>query len=94
MSEFDRECDCSCTVFRLFRGRPTLGIVELKEVDWPRDGECACPDPPSDGACESEAIAARYWMTFLVLSVFPAPDSPLCDGLDDARSDGVEEGRT
>ena len=23
------------------------------------------------------ATAARYWMTFLVFSVFPAPDSPL-----------------
>lgn len=28
------------------------------------------------------AMAARYWMTFLVFSVFPAPDSPL----DAARS--------
>lgn len=26
--------------------------------------------------CE-EATIARYWMTFLVFSVFPAPDSPL-----------------
>lgn len=26
--------------------------------------------------CE-EATTARYWMTFLVFSVFPAPDSPL-----------------
>lgn len=26
--------------------------------------------------CE-EAMTARYWMTFLVFSVFPAPDSPL-----------------
>lgn len=26
--------------------------------------------------CE-EATCARYWMTFLVFSVFPAPDSPL-----------------
>jgi len=25
----------------------------------------------------SVAMAARYWMTFLVFSVFPAPDSPL-----------------
>jgi hypothetical protein len=24
-----------------------------------------------------EAIAARYWITFFVFSVFPAPDSPL-----------------
>lgn len=28
--------------------------------------------------CE-EATTARYWMTFLVFSVFPAPDSPLKD---------------
>lgn len=26
-----------------------------------------------------EATTARYWMTFLVFSVFPAPDSPLQD---------------
>lgn len=26
-----------------------------------------------------EATTARYWMTFLVFSVFPAPDSPLKD---------------
>lgn len=26
---------------------------------------------------EAVAIAARYWMTFLVFSVLPAPDSPL-----------------
>lgn len=25
----------------------------------------------------SDATAARYWMTFFVFSVFPAPDSPL-----------------
>ena len=28
-------------------------------------------------SCGPEAIAARYCMTFLVFSVFPAPDSPL-----------------
>lgn len=27
-----------------------------------------------------EATWARYWMTFLVFSVLPAPDSPLCGG--------------
>lgn len=27
--------------------------------------------------CTSVAIAARYWITFFVFSVFPAPDSPL-----------------
>lgn len=26
-----------------------------------------------------EATTARYWITFLVFSVFPAPDSPLGD---------------
>lgn len=26
------------------------------------------------------AIAARYWMTFFVFSVLPAPDSPLVQG--------------
>ena len=28
------------------------------------------------GGCASVAMAARYWMTFFVLSVLPAPDSP------------------
>lgn len=41
-----------------------------------------------DGACERDfeeeedgivdaAMEARYWITFLVFSVLPAPDSPL-----------------
>ena len=29
------------------------------------------------GGTVAVAMAARYWMTFLVFSVFPAPDSPL-----------------
>lgn len=34
--------------------------------------------PPDFGRGVSEfATAARYWMTFLVFSVLPAPDSPL-----------------
>lgn len=28
-------------------------------------------------ALRDEATVARYWMTFLVFSVFPAPDSPV-----------------
>ena len=36
------------------------------------DGERArCP------LGEAEAMVAKYWITFLVFSVFPAPDSPL-----------------
>ncbi len=71
---------CAVTVLRLkdaLRGRPTVGIMETKEFDAPMDGDCECPGLPSEGACVSVAIAARYWITFLVLSVFPAPDSPL-----------------
>lgn len=35
-----------------------------------------------EGACEEDlgllaATWARYWMTFFVFSVFPAPDSPV-----------------
>lgn len=55
------------------RGSPLLGMVpeyecvKVGEREW--DGE--------EGSCASVAMAARYWMTFLVLSVLPAPDSPL-----------------
>ena len=35
-----------------------------------------------------EATRARYWMTFLVFSVLPAPDSPL-----ESRRDGLERER-
>ena len=59
--ELDRACDCP--VFRRYdalRGRPTLGMVDVKELDGPKDGECACPGVPSLGACASVAIAARY----------------------------------
>lgn len=33
-----------------------------------------------------EATMARYWMTFLVFSVFPAPDSPLRGGTKGSRN--------
>jgi hypothetical protein len=50
------------------RGRPLEGIV-VSVFDRECEGVV--------GWCTSVAIAARYWMTFFVLSVFPAPDSPL-----------------
>ena len=64
-----------CFRRELLRGRPTEGTTELNvglesEGDWEWEGVI-------EGACASVAIAARYWMTFLVLSVFPAPDSRL-----------------
>jgi hypothetical protein len=31
----------------------------------------------AEGACTSVAITARYWMTFFVLSILSALDSPL-----------------
>ena len=31
----------------------------------------------SGSRCVVAATLARYWMTFLVFSVFPAPDSPV-----------------
>lgn len=50
------------------RGRPVEGMVaRVFDREW--DGVV--------GWCTSVAMAAKYWMTFLVLSVFPAPDSPL-----------------
>ena len=47
--------------------------MELNEFECVREGDCEC----AGGGCASVAIAARYWMTFFVLSVLPAPDSPL-----------------
>jgi hypothetical protein len=54
------------------RGRPVDGAVEI-------DLERVIPDEDdsaSEGIVEL-AMAARYWMTFFVFSVLPAPDSPL-----------------
>ena len=52
-------------------GRPMDGM-DAKDGEEPSVGDLECV-----GACASVAIAARYWMTFLVDSVFPAPDSPV-----------------
>lgn len=44
---------------------------------------------PNRARGDSEvATAARYWMTFFVFSVFPAPDSPLYRYQQDNRSGG------
>jgi hypothetical protein len=58
----------------LCRGSPVEGM-DANEDDEPSVGDRECDGV--DGRCASVAIAARYCMTFLVLSVFPAPDSPL-----------------
>lgn len=42
--------------------------VNVGEREWEGVPECEFT---------SVAMAAKYWMTFLVLSVLPAPDSPL-----------------
>lgn len=64
----------------LLRGRPVDGIDATKDVDDPIVGERECEGV--EGGCTSVAMAARYCITFLVLSVFPAPDSPLQGMLD------------
>lgn len=51
------------------------GIVPENDGTMVVVGDRECEG--DDGRTASVAIAARYWMTFLVLSVFPAPDSPL-----------------
>jgi hypothetical protein len=56
----------------LLRGSPVVGIVANDE-DVGMLGDCE----GGGGRWASVAIAARYCITFLVLSVFPAPDSPL-----------------
>ena len=51
------------------------GITPNEEAD-DKDGDWEWPDVVG-GLCASVAIAARYEITFFVLSVLPAPDSPL-----------------
>jgi hypothetical protein len=60
------------------RGRPVEGMTDSKAAGETIDGERECD---GDGAWVSVAMAARYWMTFLVLSVLPAPDSPLIENV-------------
>jgi hypothetical protein len=52
------------------RGSPEVGALER---DLVRDKA----EEEDSGRVLEEAIAARYWMTFFVFSVLPAPDSPL-----------------
>ena len=52
-----------------------VGITPNEEDD-DKDGDWEWPGVVG-GACVSVAIAARYEITFFVLSVLPAPDSPL-----------------
>jgi len=52
-----------------------VGITPNEEDD-DKDGDWECPGVVG-GTYVSVAIAARYEMTFFVLSVLPAPDSPL-----------------
>ena len=40
---------------------------------------------------EAPATVARYWMTFLVFSVLPAPDSPLQEEEEGEQGCGVED---
>jgi hypothetical protein len=56
------------------RGRPVVGAVD-KECEED-EGENRL-DADEEGGTVDVAIAARYWITFLVFSVLPAPDSPL-----------------
>lgn len=55
----------------LLLGRPEGGDEGNEDA---MEAECEC-----EGwrGCASVAIADRYCITFFVLSVFPAPDSPL-----------------
>lgn len=55
--------------------RPPLPFSQCRPVEDSR--------PTLPGVCSfllrspMAAITAKYWMTLLVLTVFPAPDSPL-----------------
>ncbi len=69
------EVPLACLRKELLRGRPVVGTTVLNALGPDREGDWECEGVA--GACASAAIAARYWMTFLVLSVLPAPDSPL-----------------
>jgi len=80
----------ACIICRSKSPRRALPVKELPELvterdfllkDVPRGN----PDGGTEGVCVCDgprvwafvAIAERYWMTFFVLSVLPAPDSPL-----------------
>jgi len=57
-------------------GRPVDGMTAPKDDEDESDWECEW-EGVVECEYESVAIAARYWITFFVLSVFPAPDSPV-----------------
>jgi hypothetical protein len=65
-----------CCPFRndSLRGSPVRGMTGPNAAGETSEGERSCVGA---GARPSVAIAARYWITFFVLSVLPAPDSPL-----------------
>ncbi|SRR6266851_2784718 len=65
-----------CLETDVLLGRPVDGITAPKDDEDESDWECEW-EGGVVWECESVAIAARYWMTFFVLSVFPAPDSPV-----------------
>ena len=46
-----------------------------RNICWDKLASCLAPDLAL--GVSDVATAARYWMTFFVFSVFPAPDSPL-----------------
>lgn len=50
---------------------------EVLNVSGLNDIKFELTEPASLFALCDDATTARYWMTFLVFSVLPAPDSPL-----------------
>lgn len=51
--------------------------LKLDERGRPVDGACERDFEDEEDGMVDAAMEARYWITFLVFSVLPAPDSPL-----------------
>jgi len=68
----DTELEGPCPFLRA----PSVGTAIELEVRV-ADRVCVGVVVVGGGGWASVAMAAKYWMTFFVLSVFPAPDSPL-----------------
>ena len=72
----DKDWCALCLRADVLPGRPVDGMTAPKDDEDETDWECEWESVVVWG-CDSVAIAARYWITFFVLSVFPAPDSPV-----------------
>lgn len=63
-------------MFRTVWALPNASRIGFaRKICWESVDNCLAPERTY--GVSDVATAARYWMTFFVFSVFPAPDSPL-----------------